>query len=173
MRTRTKDFDLPSRCDRLPSGSVRYRPLGGKPIILGTKHEPLADIWAHYKEIAERTNANTLSWVADQWYDTHNFKTLKPRTQSDYRDVCSKTPIKAFAGWDVSIIEPSDIGDYLNARAKQAVRRSNLELTWLDLVLGHAVCMGVIPENPCRDIKPMRDRRKKRQYVSDFTYKCM
>ncbi len=144
--------------------------MGGKAVIIGTRHDHMADIWARYREASERTAINSLGWVADQWYESHNFRTLRPRTQKDYREVCSVKPIEAFRGWDVSQIEPSDVGQFLRVRAETSVRRSNLELVWLRHVLRYAVSLGVIPSDPCRDIAPLRDRPKKRQYVTDLSY---
>ena len=175
MRKRNaRNQELPPRCEYLPSGSVRFRPQGAKPVIIGTKHNSLQEIRAEYERITTNLEINSLEYVAEEWYQSHNFQTLKPRTQHDYKEECSKRPIKAFKGWDVSQIEPSDINRYMQARGKESIRRANLELVWLRHVLSQAVASGYINANPCRDIKPLRQpHRERKKYVTDYSYKGM
>lgn len=163
---------LPPNCRALPSGSIQFRKSGFKPTILGDKHTPESEIWLAYHRIIERSTINSLEMAWEDWQKSHNFNMLAQRTKDDYGD-CSARPLKAFAGWDVSLIEPSDIYTYLQHRGKESIRRANYELTWLNHVLRQAVSEGYIHSNPCRDIQPLRAPKKKKKYVSDFTYKCM
>lgn len=165
-------MNLPPNCRALPSGSIQFRKSGFTTAILGDKHTPLSEIWASYHRIIERSTINSLEMAWEDWQKSHNYSLLADRTKEDYRD-CSKRPLKAFKGWDVSQIEPPDINEYLQARGRESIRRANYELTWLTHVLRQAVASGYIPSNPCRDIQPLRSPKKKRKYVSDYSYRCM
>ena len=163
---------LPPNCRALPSGSIQFRKSGFDTVVLGDKHTPMAEIWALYTKIMERSTANTLGMAWDDWQKSHNYSTLSERTKSDYLE-CSKRPLKAFNGWDVSQIEPSDVYRYLQHRGTESIRRANYELTWLNHVLRQAVSEGYIDANPCRDIQPLRGAKKRRKYVTDLSYKGM
>ena len=147
-------MNLPPNCRALPSGAIQFRKVGFTTQYIGDKHTPMSEVWANYHRIIERSNINSLGMCWEDWQKSHNYSTLSPRTQQDYQD-CSKRPLKAFKGWDVSQIEPSDIYTYLQARGKESIRRANYELTWLNHVLRQAVSEGYIASNPCRDIQPL------------------
>ena len=173
MRRRSdKNKDLPPRCERLPSGSVRYRPLGGAAKVIAGKSATLPEIFQVYEK-ATSGIFKGLEWLAAQWYESHDFSMLSKRTQADYRIECSKKPIQVFADYSVDQIQPGDIGQYLDWRVKQSVRRSNLELVWFRHVMAYGVHIGALASNPCRDLKAFKQPQKRRTAPSDYDYKCM
>jgi integrase len=140
--------------------------------MIGDKHTPASEVWLNYHRIIERSLINSLEMAWEDWQKSHNYGTLADRTKQDYKD-CSARPLKAFKGWDVSQIDPSDVYQYLQLRGKESLRRANYELTWMNHVLRQAVSEGYIPENPCRDIQPLRIKKARKRYVTDFDYRGM
>jgi hypothetical protein len=78
----------------------------------------LDEIWWKYKKFAAAETTSSLAYLADQYYLSKPFAALKTRSHSGYKNECSKTPIDAFEGCDVSEIEPADINRYMKLRAK-------------------------------------------------------
>ena len=179
-RNRKHDSQLPPRVYRTSSGAYRYNPLGGKSITLASKKSTLKEIWAEYAKQTQSQEVMGLKYLAENYYQSNAFTTLKERTQKDYRDACSVRPLKAFAGWEARQIQPRDLHQYIKLRGQKSVRRANYELSWLKNVFGNAVREGLIDANPARELIPLRltqtqkaVKKERRRYVSDTDYHAM
>ena len=178
-KRKTGGDTLPPRVYILPSGSYRYKPKRGPSEVIANKNATIDRVWAEYNKRTRSVEVNSLAYLAELYYESRAFKSLKPRTQHDYRKECSGHPILAFEGWDVSEITPGDIGEYIERRGKKALRRANLELQWFKNVLGHGVGLrGFFDVSAAKDIKPLRmsleeKAAKKKVYVTDYMYNRM
>lgn len=177
-RQRKGDHQLPPRVDRLPSGSYRWRPLVGKGRVIAKKDASMAEIWRVWEKLNQVDSKNSLAYLAEQYYKSRAFLSLKPRTQKDYRNECSKRPLIAFEGWDAREITAGDIGQYMSLRGEKHLRRANLELQWFKNVFGHAVFLGLLEApHAALDIRPLRLTREEKEekleeerYVTDREY---
>jgi integrase len=147
---------------------------------IAPKTATIDQVWAEYQKRTQSVTVRGLAYLADQYYLSNAFLTLQPRTQDDYRSICSKKPLVAFESWQAGQIEPADLNEYLERRGKKSIRRANLELVWFKNVFGNAARTGLIKDNPTRDLKSLRltrtekkAQRNKYRYVSDADYKTM
>lgn len=179
-RKRKKEDGLPLRCERLPSGSVRYKPKDAPGVIIADKHMTLPQIRQAYNDYIMSHTPTELRYFADRFYDSNAFESLSERSKADYRE-CEKKPIEYFKGSPAHLLGPEQINGYLKKRWKKAKRRTNLELLWFRRVYDNAISEGLYRRrNPTDSIKPFRlsrEERKaqkaKRRHVSDEDYKAM
>lgn len=179
-RYRTKDTGLPPRVYRKDSGAYSYHPPSGGSQKIAGKKASLSDIWEAYNHLIKSSNASSLEYFAERYYESNNFQTLQPRTQDDYRN-CGKRPIKAFESFNCHLMHPAHLTAYLDRRWQKAQRRTNMELTWFKNVFGNACRIGLFKNsNPTVDMVPYRLSREqkeinkaKKRHVSDVDYNAM
>lgn len=179
-RKRTTDLGLPPRVYRKGSGAYSYHPPSGGSRKIAGKKATMMEVWEAYNHLVRSANFTSLEYFAERYYESNNFQTLRPRTQSDYRE-CGIRPIKAFEGFNCHQMQPAHLTTYLDRRFEKAKRRTNLELTWFKNVFGNACRTGLFTRpNPTADLKPYRLSREqkalnkeKKRYVSDEDYNAM
>lgn len=179
-RYRKKDVGLPPRVYRKDSGAYAYHPPSGGSQKIAGKRATLTEVWNAYHHLVKSSNATSLEYFAQRYYESNNFQVLQPRTQRDYRE-CGKRPIIAFAGFNCHYMQPAHLTAYMNKRWETAKRRTNMELTWFMNVFGNACRIGLFRgPNPTADLKPYRlsraekkVARNKKRHVSDKDYKAL
>lgn len=179
-RYRKKDLGLPPRVYRKESGAYAYHPPSGGSQKIAVKNATLTEVWDAYHHIVKSSNATSLEYFAERYYESNNFQVLQPRTQSDYRE-CGKRPILAFESFNCHQMQPAHLTNYLDRRWNTAKRRTNMELTWFKNVFGNACRIGLFrSSNPTVDLVPYRLSREQKKvnraikrYVSDEDFSAM
>jgi len=179
-RKRTKNVSLPPRVYRKPSGAYSYHPPSGGSRKIAGKKADLSEIWAAYNQLVRSSTNTSLEYFAERYYESHNYKTLRLRTQSDYRE-CGIRPIKAFEGFNCHQMQSMHIHNYLKRRLETSNRRTNMELTWFKNVFKNACAIGLYKNpNPTINIVPFRltqeekaAKKARKRLVSDEDYAAM
>lgn len=105
----------------------------------------------YYLEISSQKAANTYR------KDFHNFKNLR----------------KVFGRVAPYNIKAIHIYRYMDERAKKSASSANNERSLLSSVFVAMIRWGVISENPCRDVKPLIEKKKEKRYVEWYEFKAV
>ncbi|WP_291990903.1 tyrosine-type recombinase/integrase, partial [Luteitalea sp.] len=164
-RRRIHRRDLPERmyCDRgvyylWPKGRPKhwFRDADGRPLSL-------AAALAEYGKLVDRPAVVvTIADLIDEFERSQAFAKLAERTQVDRRRHHAELR-RVFGHYEPHELGQADVLEWKRARAPQAPRQWNQALSALKVLLGYAADpLGIITENPCREVKRMPEVRRTR-----------
>jgi integrase len=135
--------------------TYRYKPIGKKPINLGTDRikaiQAVADI------LGTSDDRGTIARLWEQYKASMYWRALKPRTQADYEDY-SVHVLRAFGRMPAAAITPPHVARYLREERSEAPIRANREIALLGNLIGFAIERGEATANPCRGKLVKRNR---------------
>lgn len=159
-RVRQSRKDLPRRM-YFHHGAYTFRQPDGKRIHLGRDYA--AAIRKYAEMVQPVIGRQNLGAVMDA-YLREKVPAKKPRTQADYTDaICRLRPV--FGGMWPEDLEPKHIYHYL--REREAKTRANREIAVLSNVMQQAVEMGLVNENPCRQVRRNPESPRVREVTND------
>lgn len=130
--------------------TYRYRPLGGKPIKLGT------DKNAAIRQVLDLTGrVSDRGTVAELWriyQQSAEWAALSDATRTDYTQ-SSGPLLKVFGKAVACAIKPAAIRRYLRVERAAAPVRANRETALLSNLMNVAVERGDIDANPCKQVR--------------------
>jgi integrase len=177
-RSRTRDFDLPPRCSRR-NGRISYRPPSGGRITFDLpRNATVKQIWDEYDLIVRSHRPHSLRTIAETYFDSVIYEKYAPRTMKDHRNHL-KSLEKVFGDSDMSRAQPAHITAWRNKRGKVAKESANKELSFLRVIMDHAVEVGLLQSSPAKLVKKLpltkaeQDARRihrRNSYVTDAQY---
>jgi len=97
---------------------------------------------------------NSVSALIEAWHKSPEWKALKPKTAKEWTRYCSR--IKAAWGpLEIKGLEPRHVLALRDQFAETPAAANNL-LRCLSSMLGWSVPRGWRPDNPCREVKPLK-----------------
>lgn len=130
--------------------TYRYRPVGGKPINLGT--DRLKAIQKVLDMLGMGDNIGMIGRLWEQYQETHDWLKLSDGTRTDYTQ-CSAPLLKVFVDTKASEIRATDVARYLRVERKDAPVRANREVALLSNLINLAIERGEAEVNPCRQVR--------------------
>ncbi|MGO4151366.1 tyrosine-type recombinase/integrase [Cupriavidus sp. YAF13] len=130
--------------------TYRYRPVGGKPINLGT--DRLKAIKKVLDLLGAGDNIGMIGRLWEQYQETADWRNLAEGTRTDYTQ-CSEPLLKVFANVKANEIRATDVARYLRIERKEAPVRANREAALLSNLFNLAIERGEAEVNPCRQVR--------------------
>lgn len=130
--------------------TYRYRPVGSKPINLGT--DRLKAIQQVLDMLGQGDDIGTIQRLWEQYQDTPEWKALAQGTRDDYK-TCSKPLLNIFGDVRAMDIKAPHIARYLRVERKDAPVRANREAALLSNLINLAIERGEAEANPCRQVR--------------------
>lgn len=171
-RERESGMGLLSRMEARPwrdgkTVSYRYHPAMGNPIALGTDRgkalQTVLDM------LSRAPDAGTVNELWRLYSLGGDFANLAPGTRRSYTEL-SKPLLKVFGPAKAAAIRPADCHRYLRVERKDAPVTANREMALLSNLMNLAVEQGMIPANPCKQIRRNTERpRSEAPETSDLT----
>lgn len=159
-RTRETRKDLPRRM-YFHHGAYSFRAPDGRRIHLG---RDIGEAIRAYADLVQPpTGRLTIGNVMDA-YQREKLPGRKERTRADYLDALRRLRPVFGAMWPEDL-EPKHIYAYL--RARPAKVRGNREVAVLSNVMQQAIEMGLIGENPCRQVRRNAESPRIRDVQND------
>lgn len=130
--------------------TYRYRPVGAKPINLGT--DRLKAIQRVLDMLGMGDNIGMIGRLWEQYQETSDWHKLSDGTRTDYTQ-CSTPLLKVFSETKASEIRATDVARYLRIERKDAPVRANREVALLSNLINLAIERGEAEANPCRQVR--------------------
>lgn len=155
----------------------RYDPVTQK---LSTKRlagpkSTLREIWDAYEAATHEPPADTMRALVGEFERSPAFTDLMASTQGEYQR-CAKAILETQtkSGHLIANIKPTDwtpgsIRAYVDKRGETARSRANHELRYLRRLFAWAVERDMMPSNPARGVKVLKEPPRQR-YVTDGEY---
>jgi integrase len=171
-KRRTKDFDLPPRCERrYKSGRISYLPPTGGRIGFDLPPNPtVGQIWAEYDRITKTDRPHSLKNLFKVFAESEDYKKYSERTVQDHQSYMMQLD-KVFANADMSAARPEHILRWRNKKAQTAKSQANKQLSFLRIVLQYAVSIGLLKSNPAKEVAKLGDTRKEKLRKKEKHYK--
>jgi hypothetical protein len=170
-RTNPTDAWMPPRVYRGKS-AFEWRPRGGGCVRLCALDTQREDVWDAYRnaKLARENDATvTIGTMLDGYLLSHQFKSLKPATQKDYRQ-CEKKIRAVFGKVAPEAITAPIVRQFMDRRAKTSTIRANREKALLSTMWAWNFERGkTAMPNPCDKVKPFKEPPRER-YVTDDEY---
>lgn len=135
-------------------GKTEFEALGnyGRLICVGRTINTMSDVFdRYYLEVSSQKAPNTYR------KDFHNLKNLR----------------KVFGRVSPPVIKPIHIYRYMDERAKKSVSSANNERSLLSSIFVSMIRWGIVSDNPCRDVKPLPEKKKEKRYVEWHEFKAV
>ena len=175
MNKKKKSLCLPPGCYREKGRGVVFRPyltqkhgknVYGKRVKLCAIDATDSEIWIAYHAITT-IKAYTLEWLLEEFCTSVQFKSNKPRTQSDrlgyVKLIRQFSP--AFMEQSLSNITKRTIRHYLDNYPHP--KAANRHVSFLQTAWNWAEERHAIPANPCVGVKPNKEESKARYVYTD------
>jgi integrase len=107
---------------------------------------------------AAKSAPGSMSALAAAWYATKGFRSLAPNTVRKYRRVLDAF-LRDHGDKPAKLIEPRHIRDILEARSETPAEANTLRGV-LRLLLQYGFERDLLKDNPARDVKPLRYKKK-------------
>jgi len=181
-RKRIKDLDLPPRCNR-HHGKISYRsPSGGRITFHDLpKDATVKQIWDEYERIIRSHRPHSLQTIAEAFFESIVYDKYAARTKKDHQRYLISLN-RAFGDSDMSKAQAPDITTWRNTRAQVAKESANKELSFLRVIMNHAVEIGLLLENPANKVKKLpltkveqlaKRKVNRSSYVTNARYEVM
>lgn len=161
-RDRTSATGLLPRMEARPRKdgltTYRYRPVGKKPINLGT--DQATAIRRVLELNNEAPNQGTVMNMWQSYIDSEDWKALSEYTKADYHQ-CSKKLLKVFGGARVQEITPAMCAKYLRVERRAAPVRANREMALMSNLMNIAVERGDVMANPRKQVRSNKEHPRK------------
>ena len=157
-RTRKSRNDLPRRM-YWHHGAYYFFPKGEKPVRLSADYGEAMTKYASILQPA--TGRQRLSAVMDAYIKAELPK-RRERTRADYMDAITRLRPVFGEMWPEDL-KPKHIYQYLTARG--APTRANREVAVLSNIMNQAVKMGLVDENPCRQVRRNEENPRTREVL--------
>ncbi len=178
-RKRIHDLDLPPRCSRR-NGKISYRPPSGGRVTFHDlpRNATPRDIWEKYELVVRSHRPHSLQTIAESYFNSLTYQKYSPRTTKNHRDYL-KSLTRVFGDSDFSKAKPVHITKWRNARCQVAKEQGNKELSFLRVVLDHAVEIGLLHDNPANKVKKLpltkneqvaKRKAKRDSYITNQQY---
>tara|TARA_R110000824_G_C15144994_1_gene670382 strand:+ start:63 stop:1091 length:1029 start_codon:yes stop_codon:yes gene_type:complete len=166
-KRRTKDFDLPPRCERrYKSGRISYRPATGGRINFDLPpNATVGQIWDEYERINQTHKPHSLENLFAVFVESEDYKKYSQRTAKDHEHYMTQLE-KVFGNSDMSSARPEHILAWRNKKAETAKTQANKQLSFLRIVLQYAISVGLLKSNPAKDVPKLsltREEKIKKQ----------
>lgn len=125
--------------------TYRYKPVGGKPINLGT--DRMAALRQVLNLNQQGDSYGTLDWVWVEFQDSLRWKRYAKSTQEDYQDAWKQIQPR-LGHMPASDITAPVLARYAHIERAEAPKRANTELALLSRLFGHGIKLGVCGSNP-------------------------
>lgn len=160
MRPRKKNLHLPQNV-YVRRGKYQLRYPDGKTRVF----PDLQDCLSEWGKVYTGTPTDRISDIILS-YRAKELPKRAPRTQKDYLADLLKVE-KVFGKMRVGDIKPRHVYKYQDMRAEQGAKvHVNREIAVLSVICSHAIRLGHIDVNPCREVR-RRPERPRRRYVRD------
>ena len=170
-RRRTKDFDLPPRCERrYKSGRISYLPPTGGRISLDLPPNATGgQIWEEYERITQQHNPLSIQSLFDEYERSINYKKYADATKKDHQ-VYMKQLNEVFGISDMSAAQPKHITQWRDKKAETAKPQANKQLSLLRMIFQHAVSVGLMKSNPAKDVPALSLTRQEKIQKQEEKY---
>jgi len=170
-RRRTKDFDLPPRCERrYKSGRISYLPPTGGRINFDLPPNPtVGQIWEEYERITQQHNPLSIQSLFDEYERSINYKKYADATKKDHQ-VYMKQLNEVFGNNDMSAAQPKHITQWRDKKAETAKPQANKQLSLLRMIFQHAVSVGLMKHNPAKDVPALSLTRQEKIQKQEEKY---
>jgi len=119
----------------------------------------------YYSEFVGRSDdIATMGALFDRYITDVASKKAEKTYENNLREIANLR--KVFGAVNPNDVTPVMIYRYLDKRGKKAVRGANMEKSTLSGVLNFGIRCGALAQNPCRDVKSLKEAKIKRD-ISD------
>ena len=138
---------------------MKYRgtPRAEKAIVC-TDDPRQPEFWTEYARLMHAPTApvksNTVAKLIEAWHASPEWKQMKPKTRVDWERYCRRIK-DSWGAYEVKGIEPKNVLTLRDLYASTPASANNL-LRCLSSMLAWSVPRGWRPDNPCREIKPLK-----------------
>lgn len=131
--------------------TYRYRPVGQKPINLGTNYE--AALRKVLDLNGQAPHHGSLKWVWEQWQTSRRHQRLAAGTQADYA-LAWKQIDQHLGKLPAAAITAPMVARYVHITRAGSPRRADIEKALLSNLFKHAIMLGVAETNPTIGVEP-------------------
>ena len=170
-RRRTKDFDLPPRCERRGKNKrISYRSRTNQRIPLDLPPNPtVGQIWDEYERITQQHNPLSIQSLFDEYERSINYKKYADATKKDHK-VYMKQLNEVFGNSDMSAAQPKHITQWRDKKAESEKPQANKQLSLLRMIFQHAVSVGLMKSNPAKDVPALSLTRQEKIQKKEDKY---
>jgi len=170
-RRRTKDFDLPPRCERRGKNKrISYRSRTNQRIPLDLPPNPtVGQIWDEYERITQTHKPHSLQNLFKVFQESEDYKKYSERTVKDHEHYMSQLD-KVFGNSDMSSARPEHILRWRNKKAETAKTQANKQLSFLRIVLQYAISVGLLKSNPAKEVSKLSLTRQEKIQKKENKY---
>lgn len=163
-KKRTTDKHLPQRV-YIKHKAYYYVDINNKWHFLGKAYPEAMATWV--KLTSYNIKIKNMQQILDRYYkEVASLKSPKTYKDNGYAIANLRN---FFGDMEVEDITPVHIYQYLDKRGKEGVRAANIEKALLSHIFTKAIEWGVVKDNPCRNVKSLPEKKRKR-YVTDAEF---
>lgn len=131
--------------------TYRYRPVGAKPIYLGTDRE--AAIRKVLDLNGQAPHHGSLKWLWEQWQTGRRYQKLAAGTQADYA-LAWKQIDQHLGKLPAAAVTAPMVARYVHITRAGSPRRADIEKALLSNLFKHGIMLGVCETNPTVGVEP-------------------
>lgn len=142
---------------------------------IASANATLREIWNAYEDIVRKPPTKTIASLIAQFSESREYAELAAKTKTDYdycaRNICATTTKKGVFTGDIALNEltPGTVRQYVDMRDKTSRSCANHELRYLRRLFSWACERDIMPTNPARGVKTLKEVPRQR-YVTDDEY---
>lgn len=151
-----------------------YRPVrGGRCVRLCALDSPNSLVIRRHAEEFERfhTKSGTFKALADDFFESEEFKKKAKSTQNDYQKYWEKVE-PVFGKVDAKRIAPEHIRTYMDKKGKTSEVQANRHLSFMSKVFSWGFERGRVKINPCHGVTRYTETARDK-YITDEEYRIV